>query len=52
MGGLIDIHVRLSEHDRVVAQVPNHDGSVLPSTGDRIYVGWSATPAVFPATTD
>ncbi|WP_108662892.1 ABC transporter ATP-binding protein [Acuticoccus kandeliae] len=49
MGGLIDIHVRLSEHDHVIAQVPNHDGSILPSVGDRIHVGWAPTSAVFPA---
>ncbi|MCF3932709.1 ABC transporter ATP-binding protein [Acuticoccus sp. M5D2P5] len=49
MGGLIDIHVRLSEHDQVIAQVPNHDGSVLPAVGDRVHVGWAPTSAVFPA---
>jgi putative spermidine/putrescine transport system ATP-binding protein len=49
MGGLIDIHVRLSDVDRVIAQVPNHDGSILPLVGDRVYVGWSATAAIFPA---
>lgn len=49
MGGLIDIHVKLSDVDRVIAQVPNHDGSILPLVGDRVYVGWSATAAIFPA---
>jgi putative spermidine/putrescine transport system ATP-binding protein len=49
MGGLIDIHVKLSDVDRVISQVPNHDSSVLPKLGDRVHVGWSATVAVFPA---
>jgi putative spermidine/putrescine transport system ATP-binding protein len=50
MGGLIDVHVKLSDTDRVIAQIPNHDGYALPKVGDRIHVGWSATSAVFPAT--
>jgi putative spermidine/putrescine transport system ATP-binding protein len=49
MGGLTDIHVRLTETDRVIAQVPNHEGSVLPHVGDRVHVGWSAAAALFPA---
>ncbi len=48
MGGLTDIHVRLTEADHVIAQVPNQDGSVLPHVGDRVHVGWSAGAAVFP----
>lgn len=50
MGGLIDIHVKLSDVDRVIAQVPNHDGSIQPQIGDKVHVGWSSTAAVFPAT--
>jgi putative spermidine/putrescine transport system ATP-binding protein len=49
MGGLTDIHVRLTESDHVIAQVPNQDGSVLPHVGDRVHVGWSASAPVFPA---
>lgn len=49
MGGLIDIHVKLSDVDRVIAQVPNHEGRALPKVGDRVHVGWSAEAAVFPA---
>jgi putative spermidine/putrescine transport system ATP-binding protein len=49
LGGLIDIHVKLSEADQVIAQIPNHDGNVMPRVGDRVHVGWSATAAVFPA---
>jgi putative spermidine/putrescine transport system ATP-binding protein len=49
MGGLTDIHVRLTDADRVIAQVPNQDGSLLPHVGDRVHVGWSAGAALFPA---
>jgi putative spermidine/putrescine transport system ATP-binding protein len=52
MGGLIDIHVKLTECDRVIAQVANHEGSVPPKVGDRVHVGWSASSAVFPAAGD
>ncbi|UOM32721.1 ABC transporter ATP-binding protein [Acuticoccus sp. I52.16.1] len=48
LGGMIDIHVRLSPEDRVIAQVPNHDTS-LPEVGETVHVGWAATSAVFPA---
>jgi len=48
LGSLIDIHVRLSEADHVIAQVPNHDVA-LPRVGDRVHVGWIPTAAVFPA---
>jgi putative spermidine/putrescine transport system ATP-binding protein len=49
MGGLIDIHIKLTDRDRVVAQIANHEGSTLPKVGDRVHVGWSAASAVFPA---
>jgi putative spermidine/putrescine transport system ATP-binding protein len=49
MGGLTDIHVKLTDADRVIAQVPNQDGSVLPHVGDRVHIGWSAGAALFPA---
>jgi putative spermidine/putrescine transport system ATP-binding protein len=49
MGGLTDIHVKLTETDRVIAQVHNQDDSVLPHVGDRVHVGWSAGAALFPA---
>ena len=52
LGSLIDIHVRLSPQDRVIAQVPNHDSAALPAVGDTVHVGWAATPAVFPADSD
>jgi putative spermidine/putrescine transport system ATP-binding protein len=51
LGGLIDIHVRLSEADRVIAQIPNREGGFLPRVGDKVHVGWTAAAAaVFPGT--
>ncbi|WP_172329177.1 ABC transporter ATP-binding protein [Mangrovicoccus sp. HB161399] len=47
MGGLIDLHVRLSPSDLVVAQVSNQGGT-LPAMGDRVFASLG-TPAVFPA---
>ena len=47
MGGLIDIHVKLSEADRIVAQVANLEGGALPAIGERVYVGWSANTPIF-----
>ncbi len=49
MGGLTDIHVRLSDDEHVIVQVPNQEGSELPHVGDRVHVGWSANAPVFPA---
>ncbi len=48
MGGLIDIHVKLSPADRVVAQIANLEGGVLPAIGQRVHVGWSANTPIFP----
>jgi len=45
LGGLIDIHVRLSPRDLVIAQVPNREDGFLPEAGDRVYVGWRAAAA-------
>jgi putative spermidine/putrescine transport system ATP-binding protein len=53
LGGLIDIHVRLSPADRVIAQIPNRADGVVPELGDRVHVGWPAGAAsVFPGTGD
>jgi putative spermidine/putrescine transport system ATP-binding protein len=45
LGGLIDIHTRLSPVDRVIAQVPNSAGTMVPEVGDPVHVGWSASAA-------
>ena len=40
LGAVIDIHIRLSEAERVVAQVPNRADGDVPGIGDQVYVGW------------
>jgi putative spermidine/putrescine transport system ATP-binding protein len=49
LGGLIDIHVRLSPSDLVIAQIPNREDGFTPTVGDKVHVGWTAGSAsVFP----
>ena len=49
LGGLIDIHVRLSGADRVIAQIPNRADGFVPLVGDKVFAGWTAEAAsVFP----
>jgi putative spermidine/putrescine transport system ATP-binding protein len=49
LGSLIDIHVRLSGTERVIAQIPNRDGGFEPRIGDKVHVSWAAGAAmVFP----
>lgn len=48
MGGLIDLHIRLSPTDLVIAQVSNRDGASIPEVGDKAFVNWS-NAKVFPA---
>jgi putative spermidine/putrescine transport system ATP-binding protein len=45
LGGLIDIHTRLSDLDRVIAQVPNSADTLVPEIGDPVHVGWAASAA-------
>jgi putative spermidine/putrescine transport system ATP-binding protein len=45
LGGMIDIHTRLSATDRVIAQVPNSAATFVPEVGDPVHVGWSASAA-------
>ncbi|MBU0724331.1 MAG: ABC transporter ATP-binding protein [Alphaproteobacteria bacterium] len=49
LGALIDIHVRISPEERVVAQIANRAGGFMPDIGNRVHVGWSSADArVFP----
>jgi putative spermidine/putrescine transport system ATP-binding protein len=41
LGAQIDIHVRLSPADRLVAQIANR-GGVAPEVGQTVHVGWRA----------
>ena len=48
LGGLIELDCRLSDRDRVVAQMLNTGQTAIPKVGDRVPVGWSsAAPFVF-----
>jgi putative spermidine/putrescine transport system ATP-binding protein len=50
LGALIDVHLRVSPGQRLVAQVPNRAGGFVPAIGDRVHAGWHAVDApVFPA---
>jgi putative spermidine/putrescine transport system ATP-binding protein len=53
LGGLLDIHVRLSPGECVIAQIPNREESDAPRVGDKVYVGWTvASAAVFTSADD
>jgi putative spermidine/putrescine transport system ATP-binding protein len=41
LGALLDIDVRLSEHDRMLLQLPNRQGGIEPKPGDMITIGWA-----------
>jgi len=46
LGGLLDIHIRLTADDHVIAQIPNREESSTPQIGDILYVGWTAASAI------
>jgi putative spermidine/putrescine transport system ATP-binding protein len=46
LGASIDVYVRVSPADRVVASLPNRADGRLPKEGDPIEVGWPADAAV------
>jgi len=49
LGPAIDMHVRISAEERVVAQVPNRAGGPVPKVGEQVHVGWPAgNGIVFP----
>jgi putative spermidine/putrescine transport system ATP-binding protein len=41
LGAMLEVHVRLSQPDRVVLQLANRDGVAAIAVGDRVEVGWS-----------
>ena len=45
LGALVDIHVRLSPHDRLVVQIANREGGFSPDVGQPVQVGWNAGAA-------
>jgi putative spermidine/putrescine transport system ATP-binding protein len=49
LGATVDMHVRISAKERVVVQVPNRVGSLLPQAGQQVHVTWlAANGIVFP----
>ena len=42
LGATVDIHVRLSPKERVLVQIPNRDGSLVPRIGEQVRVAWPA----------
>ncbi|PZU91039.1 MAG: Fe3+/spermidine/putrescine ABC transporter ATP-binding protein [Chelatococcus sp.] len=42
LGALLDIDVSLSEHDRMLLQIPNKAGAAEPKPGETITIGWAA----------
>ena len=48
LGSQVDLHVRLSPLERVIVQIQNRPEQMLPTIGDKVYVGWSkSTGRVF-----
>ena len=49
LGATIDMHVRISPTERVVAQIPNRAGGLVPQVGGKVHVAWpAANGIVFP----
>jgi putative spermidine/putrescine transport system ATP-binding protein len=42
LGATIDMHVRISPKERVVVQIPNRAGSLVPKVGVQVQVAWPA----------
>jgi len=41
LGALLEVDVALSEHDRMLLQIPNRQGGVEPKPGETITIGWA-----------
>lgn len=52
LGALIDLHVRISDEERVVAQLPNRADTVLPAVGAEVQVGWMEADGIVFAKAD
>jgi putative spermidine/putrescine transport system ATP-binding protein len=50
LGSQVDLHVRLSQKERVIVQIQNRPEQKLPMIGEQVHVGWSkSTGRVFQA---
>ncbi len=45
LGAQIDIHVRISPRERLIAQIANRAGDFTPLVGDGVHVGWASSDA-------
>ncbi|MBV9568975.1 MAG: ABC transporter ATP-binding protein [Hyphomicrobiales bacterium] len=43
LGSVLDVRVRLSPQDRIIVQIANRSGEILPRMGGSLRVGWPAT---------
>jgi putative spermidine/putrescine transport system ATP-binding protein len=49
LGATIDMHVRISEKERVIVQIANRADGLVPSVGGQVHVAWpAANGIVFP----
>jgi putative spermidine/putrescine transport system ATP-binding protein len=49
LGATVDMHVRISAKERVVVQIPNRTGGLVPQVGEQVHVAWLiANSIVFP----
>jgi putative spermidine/putrescine transport system ATP-binding protein len=49
LGATVDMHVRISPKERVVVQIPNRAGHLVPKVGQQVHVAWlAANGIVFP----
>jgi putative spermidine/putrescine transport system ATP-binding protein len=49
LGATVDMHVRISAKERVVVQIPNRAGGLVPQVGEQVHVAWLiANSIVFP----
>ena len=46
LGATVDMHVRISPKERVVVQIPNRAGSLVPKVGEQVHVAWPAANGI------
>jgi putative spermidine/putrescine transport system ATP-binding protein len=46
LGATVDLHVRISDKERVVVQIPNRVGIPPSQVGERVHVAWSAANGI------
>jgi putative spermidine/putrescine transport system ATP-binding protein len=46
LGATIDMHVRISPKERVVVQIPNRAGGLIPKVGGQVHVAWPAANGI------